>query len=86
MFIITIHLPFLSNYLPICLFYFDKSCNRKYPSYNFYHLKYDRFEVLDFNNLDTANPTFIDDFIHSMANLFISIEADAFVGALTSHW
>ena len=60
-----------------------------YPEYNFYFLKYDRMEILDFVD-SRQDPLykqdFVDEFVYSMANLFVAVEANAFIGSLSSNW
>lgn len=56
-----------------------------YPSYNFYFIDYRRQEYLDLD----GNPNdfnYANEFIYSMANLYVAIHAHAFVGTLTSNW
>jgi len=61
-----------------------------YPDYNFYHLAYPRLEYLDLSLLISqevqVNQDFVGEFVFSMANLYVSSEADGFVGTLTSNW
>lgn len=63
---------------------------RLYPQYFFYHLSYPRLEYLDLS-MDYKESTpmqqdFIGEFVYSMANLYISSNADGFIGTLTSNW
>jgi hypothetical protein len=42
--------------------------------------------VLNINKTDNYMDTFVSEFLYSMANLYVAIEADGFVGTLTSNW
>jgi len=60
-----------------------------YPSYRFHYLQYPRLEFLDLG-LDFVDRgvvmDWVDEFMFSMANLYVASEADAFVGTLSSNW
>ena len=57
----------------------------EYPEYSFYYLHYDRVQDL---NLGVVDPSidYVQEFLLSFTNLYIAIEATAFVGSLTSSW
>ena len=58
-----------------------------YPEYRFYHLAYPRLEYLVLWDGDNAmRQDFVGEMVYSLANLFVSVEADGFVGSLTSNW
>lgn len=58
---------------------------QSYPLYNFYFIDYRRQEYLDLDgNRNDFN--YADEFIYSMANMYVAIHAQAFVGTLTSNW
>ena len=63
---------------------------RLYPEYRFHHLNYDRVHMLNVKvGVNDANATLTDyfgEFLFSMANLYVAVEADGFVGTLSSSW
>ena len=64
---------------------------REYPEYRFHFLRYPRREYLDLglNNLDNVyhrNTDWVNEFLYSMANLYVAAEAQHFVGTLSSNW
>lgn len=63
---------------------------RDYPEYQFYSMVYDRIESKNVvkitrKSVKVSNPA-MREFVASMANLLLSIQANAFVGSLTSNW
>ena len=56
-----------------------------YSYYTFYLIDYQRKERIDLSTID-PDFNYSDEFIHSFVNLYVSIEADFFVGSLTSSW
>ena len=90
----------LSLYLFLSPYPFSYSCNliyilldttfyREYPEYHFHFLSYDRVEYLDLKSTKsvTESADFTQEFIYSIANLFLSVDgADYFLGSLTSSW
>ena len=60
---------------------------RVYPDLRIYSLRYPRIEFLQLqNNFQTGGQDFVQEFAFSMANLFVSVQADAFIGTLSSNW
>ena len=57
----------------------------RYQEYSFYQLNYTRTQNMA---LWTIDPTvdYVYEFIMSIANLYVSVEADGFIGTLTSNW
>lgn len=67
---------------------------RLYPEYRFHFLRYNRITILNVH-ADTPEQeafaglpggSFVDEFMFSMANLYVASEADGFVGTLSSNW
>jgi hypothetical protein len=58
---------------------------REYPSYNFYFIDYPRKEVLSLRN-SVVDFNYVDEFLYSMANLYVATHAQGFIGTLTSNW
>ena len=52
----------------------------RFPEYTFHALEYDRIET-DVGGSDPWN-----EFVASFANLYLSVQADVFVGSLSSNW
>lgn len=61
-----------------------KNLTLSFPEYKFYYLQYHRYEYV--HSVDQSRIQFADDFIFSMANLFVSIRAEYFLGTLSSSW
>eukprot|EP01036_Dinobryon_divergens_P027108 gene27108-35827_t len=62
---------------------------REYPSYRFHFLKYRRLEFLDLGLRfpDHYQRTdYVYEMLMSLANLYVAVEADGFVGSLSSNW
>lgn len=61
---------------------------RDYPTYTFHALAYDRIESTDPTALRAAGQPHRaqNEFVAAFANLVVSVQADAFVGSLTSNW
>eukprot|EP01041_Mallomonas_annulata_P001297 gene1297-2509_t len=57
-----------------------------YPDFNFYHIEYPRIEYLSLSGEVVTYQNYTSEFIYSLANLHVSVEADAFIGTLTSNW
>ncbi len=60
--------------------------HRKYKDLQIYSLKYPRIEFLELQSKSTAGHDYIQEFVYSLANLYVSTEADGFVGTLSSNW
>jgi hypothetical protein len=59
---------------------------RDYPEFNFYFTRFERNTHLHTSLKDGHVIDYQMDFFMSMSNLFVSIEADFFVGTLASGW
>lgn len=61
----------------------------EYPEYNFHFLRYERIEFLNVELSKTKNINaivFVKEFLYSLTNLYVAIEANGFIGTLTSNW
>lgn len=56
----------------------------KYPEFDIYHLDYHRISAMRVSVMEDLD--YVYEFVFSFANLFLSVEADGFVGTLTSNW
>eukprot|EP00602_Paraphysomonas_sp_CaronLab_P012717 CAMPEP_0185038096 /NCGR_PEP_ID=MMETSP1103-20130426/33322_1 /TAXON_ID=36769 /ORGANISM="Paraphysomonas bandaiensis, Strain Caron Lab Isolate" /LENGTH=844 /DNA_ID=CAMNT_0027576369 /DNA_START=241 /DNA_END=2776 /DNA_ORIENTATION=+ len=62
-----------------------RNLTRDYPQYSFHYLQQTRHEAIHtVKSIDHVD--FFQDFVLSMANLYVSIQADFFVGTLSSSW
>jgi hypothetical protein len=60
---------------------------RLYPNHTFHYLNQRRYEYIHTGTAKEKQAIdFVNDFLFSMSNLYISVEADLFVGTLTSSW
>ena len=55
------------------------------PDYNFFFLDYNRVEQMDLQVIDPSID-YVHELVYSFANLYVAVEADSFVGSLTSSW
>ena len=62
-----------------------RSLAEMYPSYTFYYIDYERISDLKLSQV-YSTIDYVEEFFFSFANLYVSIEADHFVGSLTSSW
>merc|ERR1712127_583411 len=58
---------------------------RNYPQYSFYFLDYTRTVQLQLGN-SPAKFDYHNEFLFSMANLYVASTAQGFIGTLTSNW
>ena len=61
------------------------SLAKEYSDYNFFFLDYHRVERMNLRETD-ASIDYVHELVYSFANLYIAVEADFFVGSLTSSW
>jgi hypothetical protein len=61
------------------------SLAQAHTDYTFYYIDYARVEDLKLSEID-PNIDYTREFIYSFVNLYIAVEADFFVGSLTSSW
>jgi hypothetical protein len=70
---------------------------REYPDLRFHYLRYDRLEYLNLNSTVSSSSSsssssgtngtdFVAEFIMSIGNLLVSLQASGFVGTLSSNW
>ena len=56
-----------------------------YPYYKFYYIDYQRTQRLQLSQIDLEFD-YSHEFVYSFVNLYVAIEADFFVGSLSSSW
>lgn len=55
-----------------------------YPEYDIFYIDYSRIATMKVPEMEQWD--YVHEFVFSFANLYLSVEADGFVGSLTSNW
>jgi hypothetical protein len=70
--------------------YIIHELTRLYPDYRFHFLHYDRVQILNVragkHDNNATMTDYVSEMLYSMANLYVAVEADGFVGTLSSSW